>query len=204
MHSESIPASGFMLRLATMQDVDALNLVIEQSVRVLQASDYTPEQMNGALGHTLGLDTQLIRDSTYFVAASVAEPSRIAGCGGWSYRKTTFGSDHANERDVSVLDPAHDAAKIRAIFVHPDFARRGLGTLILQHCEEAAINAGFRSFEMGSTLTGVALYSLKGYDEQERIEVPLPNGCTLPIVRMTKLVDAKGAQLAPGLMPLRD
>src|SRR3954466_15581299 len=192
MHSESIPASGFVLRLATMQDLDALNLLIERSVRVLQASDYTPEQMDGALGHTLGLDTQLIRDSTYFVAAPVAEPTRIAGCGGWSYRKTTFGSDHANERDVSVLDPAHDAAKIRAIFVHPDFARRGLGTLILQHCEQAAMNAGFRSFEMGSTLTGLALYSLKGYREQERIAVPLPNGHTLPIVRMTKLAGVEG------------
>jgi len=193
MHSQSIPASGFVLRLATMQDLDALNLLIEQSVRGLQGSDYTPEQMEGALGHTLGVDTQLIRDSTYFVAVPVAEPSRLAGCGGWSYRRTTFGSDHANERDGSVLDPARDAAKIRAIFVHPDFARRGLGTVILQHCEQAAMNAGFRSFEMGSTLTGVALYSLKGYREQERIEVPLPNGHTLPIVRMTKRAGAEGA-----------
>ena len=88
------------------------------------------------------------------------------------------------------LDPQTDAAKIRAIFVHPDFARRGLGSLILTHCEQAAIAAGFRSFEMGSTLTGVPLYTLRGYREESRVDVPLPNGCVLPIVRMSKQANA--------------
>jgi GNAT superfamily N-acetyltransferase len=97
-----------------------------------------------------------------------------------------FGSDHALVREDAFLDPAHDAAKIRAIFVHPEWARRGLGTLILQHCEAAAIAAGFRCFEMGSTLTGVPLYRLRGYQECEHISVPLPNGETLPVIRMTK------------------
>jgi GNAT superfamily N-acetyltransferase len=108
------------------------------------------------------------------------------GCGGWSNRRTLFGSDHALVRENDFLDPARDAAKIRAIFVHPAWARRGLGSLILKHCEQAAIDAGFRRFEMGSTLTGVPLYTLKGYVEREHIAVPLPNGEVLPVIRMTK------------------
>ena len=110
----------------------------------------------------------------------------IAGCGGWSKRRTLFGADHGPGREPELLDPATDAAKVRAIFVHPDFARRGLGSLILATVENAAHEAGFRSFEMGSTLTGVPLYRLKGYTETERIAVPLANGEALPVVRMVK------------------
>ncbi|MDQ2926013.1 MAG: GNAT family N-acetyltransferase [Acidobacteriota bacterium] len=180
-------SSEFVLRIATHADVPALNLLIEQSVRGLQAGDYTQEQIEGALGHALGLDTQLIEDGTYFAAVPVDGPGRIAGCGGWSYRKTAFGSDHGPGRDMGPLDPATEAAKIRAIFVHPDYVRRGLGTMILGHCERAAQAAGFRAFEMGSTLTGVPLYTLQGYRETERIEVALPNGSALPILRMRKV-----------------
>jgi GNAT superfamily N-acetyltransferase len=187
MTNLSTPPSQFILHTATHADIPALNLLIEQSIRGLQTNDYTPEQIEGALNHALGLDTQLIDDATYFVASPISEPARIAGCGGWSFRKTTFGSDHCPGRDTGLLDPATDAAKIRAIFVHPDFARRGLGTMILQHCEQAAQAAGFQTFEMGSTLTGVPLYTLKGYREIERVEVPLPNGATLPVIRMRKL-----------------
>ncbi len=110
----------------------------------------------------------------------------LAGCGGWSKRRTLFGADHGPGREPELLDPATDAAKVRAIFVHPDFARRGLGSLILATVENAAHEAGFRSFEMGSTLTGVPLYRLKGYTETERIAVPLANGEALPVVRMVK------------------
>ncbi len=157
-------------------------------MRGLQAGDYTQAQIEGALGRVLGLDTQLIEDQTYFVAESWDNAGALAavGCGGWSYRKTLFGSDHGPGREAALLDPAVDAAKIRAIFVHPDWARRGVGSLILKHCEDAAVAAGFRCFEMGSTLTGVPLYSLKGYCEMERIAVPLPNGEALPMVRMRK------------------
>jgi GNAT superfamily N-acetyltransferase len=162
-------------------------MLIEQSVRRLQARDYTPAQIDGALGTALGVDTQLISDRTYFVAETSS--GIIVGCGGWSNRRTLFGSDHALVRENDFLDPARDAAKIRAIFVHPDHARRGIGSRILEHCEQAAIAAGFHCFEMGSTLTGVPLYRLKGYQEREHIAVPLPNGESLPVIRMTKTLD---------------
>ncbi len=179
---------AFTIREATTGDIPALHLLIELSVRGLQTDDYSPSQIDGALGHTLGLDTQLIEDRTYFVAEAVEQGGMIVGCGGWSNRKTLFGSDHGPNRESSFLDPATDAAKIRAIFVHPQWARRGLGTMILKHCEEAAQRAGFSMLEMGSTLTGVPLYTLKGYVAGERVEVPLPNGETLPVVHMVKVL----------------
>lgn len=178
-------ASAFRLRLAIEDDIPALHALIETSVRGLQAGDYTPAQIEGALGTVLGLDTQLIRDGTYFVAEAGAE-RRLVGCGGWSKRKTLFGADRGPGREPELLDPAADAAKVRAIFVHPDFARRGLGSLILAHVEAAAAAAGFLRYEMGSTLTGVPLYRLKGYVEVERIAVPLVNGEALPVVKMVK------------------
>jgi GNAT superfamily N-acetyltransferase len=176
------------LRLAQSPDIPALHRLIEASVRSLQAGDYAQAQIEGALGGVLGLDTQLIADQTYFIAEDRAGEGQAVtiGCGGWSYRKTLFGSDHGPEREASLLDPVTDAAKIRAIFVHPEWARRGIGSRILKHCEDAATAAGFRCFEMGSTLTGVPLYTLKGYCEIERIAVPLPNGEALPVVRMRK------------------
>jgi len=176
------------VRIADLGDVPVLNRLIESSVRGLQAGDYTPAQIEGALGTALGLDTQLLVDSTYFVAEIRTEAGDLiaVGCGGWSSRKTLFGSDHGPDRETALLDPATDAARIRAIFVHPEWARRGIGTLILKHCEEAAMAAGFHCFEMGSTLTGVPLYRLKGYVETGRIAVPLPNGEALPVIRMRK------------------
>lgn len=179
----------FRLRLATEDDIPSLRALIEASVRRLQASDYTPRQIEGALGTVLGIDTQLIRDRTYFVAEASHQSSRDlgpAGCGGWSKRRTLFGADAGPGREPELLDPATDAAKVRAIFVHPEFARRGLGSLILARVEEAAQAAGFRRFEMGSTLTGIPLYRLKGYVEIERIAVPLANGEVLPVVKMVK------------------
>jgi GNAT superfamily N-acetyltransferase len=136
----------------------------------------------------LGLDTQLIRDRTYFVAEAVESDGKLAlaGCGGWSKRKTLFGADRGPGREPELLDPATDAAKVRAIFVHPEFARKGLGSLILARVEAEAAAAGFRRFEMGSTLTGVPLYRLKGYLEVERIAVPLNNGETISVVKMVK------------------
>lgn len=180
--------SAFYVRLATDADVPALHALIEASVRVLQAGDYTPAQIEGALGTVLGLDTQLIKDQTYFAIEAVEASGRkvIAACGGWSKRKTLFGSDHAAIREPELLDPKTDAAKIRAFFVHPDWARRGLGTLLLETCENAAKAAGFTRFEMGSTLTGVPLYKLRGYQVIEPISVPLRNGESLPVIRMAK------------------
>jgi GNAT superfamily N-acetyltransferase len=188
-----IPSNDWQVRTARENDIPALHALIEASVRGLQAGDYTPAQIEGALGTVLGLDTQLIRDQTYFVVEMAptegsrgSEEQKFAGCGGWSKRKTLFGADRGPDREPDLLDPAIDAAKVRAIFVHPDFARRGFGSLILAHVEAAAQAAGFRRFEMGSTLTGVPLYHLKGYVEIERIAVLLHNGEALPIVRMIK------------------
>jgi N-acetylglutamate synthase-like GNAT family acetyltransferase len=178
---------NFSIRLASNADIPALHQLIETSVRTLQRNDYTPEQIEGALGTVLGLDTQLVADGTYFIAEARAACARIlAGCGGWSKRKTLFGSDHAQVREPELLDSKTDAAKIRAFFIHPDFARRGIGTKILEACESAARTAGFRRFEMGATLTGVPLYLARGYQILDRIEVPLCNGHTLPVVRMSK------------------
>lgn len=177
---------SFLIRLATRNDEDDLRRLIELSVRGLQKDDYTPAQIEGALGHALGLDTQLIDDGTYFIAHPASNPSLIIGCGGWSFRKTLYGSDHGPHRHAGLLDPATEPAKIRAIFVHPDWSRRGLGTFILKHCEDAAERSGFRTLEMGSTLTGVPLYTLKGYVRCEDVAIPLPNGEVLPVVHMVK------------------
>jgi len=149
---------------------------------------YTPTQLDAALGTWLGLDTQLIADATYFVveaSGSVGAPV-LVGCGGWSKRKTPYGSDDRPGREDTLLDPNHDAAKIRAFFVHPDWARRGIGRMLLEVCEEAARAAGFTQFELGATLSGIPLYERYGYVPHERVDLPLANGEVLPIVKMTK------------------
>ena len=175
------------VRQAVLPDVPALQSLIRESVLGLQAADYTPEQLQLALERVFGVDTQLIEDGTYFVAEAAVDGEQVvAGCGGWSKRKTLFGSDHCAGREDVLLDPQRDAAKIRAFFVHPDWARRGVGSRILEHCEAAAAAAGFRRLEMGATLTGVPLYLARGYVEGERRQVPLVPGLSLPIVHMEK------------------
>ena len=175
------------LRQAVPSDIPALQHLIRASVLGLQAADYSPEQLEQALERVFGVDTQLITDGTYFVAEAQVDDGRvIAGCGGWSKRKTLYGSDHCDGREDALLDPDHDAAKIRAFFVHPAWARRGIGSKILEACEGAAARAGFRRFEMGATLTGVPLYLARGYVEGEHREVPLRPGFSLPIVHMEK------------------
>lgn len=175
------------LRLATLADVPSLTNLIELSVRGLQAHDYSPTQIELALKHVYGVDTQLIADGTYFAVETIwGDVPLLAGGGGWSKRKTLFGGDAWNAREDSLLDPRRDAAKIRAFFVHPDWARHGIGTMILDACEAAARAAGFKRCEMGATLTGAPFYRKKGYEEREAVEVPLPGGVSLPIVRMGK------------------
>jgi len=171
------------IRLAGVEDIPVLRELIEASVRGLQAGDYTAGQIEGALKSVYGVDSQLIADGTYFVAE---EGSEVVGCGGWSKRKTLFGGDHYSGRVDDLLEPKRDAAKIRAFFVHPDRARRGIGGMILEACEEAAKAAGFTRLEMGATLSGVPFYKAKGYESLERIEVPLGDGETMAVVRMGK------------------
>jgi len=177
----------FYLRVATAADVAGIRRLIDASVRGLQAGDYSAAQIDGALATVFTVDSQLIADGTYFVA--IADGGELAGCGGWSYRKTLYGGDHQMEEMAPErLDPSVDAAKIRAIFVHPKFARMGLGSLILEAAEGGALAAGFRRFEMGSTLTGVTLYALKGYREMGRLRVPVGGGEAIAVVRMVKEV----------------
>lgn len=173
------------LRQAVPADVPALRVLIDASVRGLQAADYTPNQIEGALQSVYGVDSQLIADGTYFVVEAGDNPA-IVGCGGWSGRKTLFGGDHWTGREDAFLDPRQDAAKIRAFFVHPDWVRRGIGSMILDACESAAVAAGFTRFEMGATLTGVPLYRARGYVSLEHFDVALKNGETLAVIRMEK------------------
>jgi len=166
-----------------MADLPALGPLIAASARELSRGDYTPEQVEGALRGAFGTDTQLIRDGSYFV---IEAEGRLAGCGGWSRRRTLFGSDARAGRDATELDPARDAAKIRAFFIHPDFARRGLGSAMLERCEQDAIAHGFSSFELMGTLPGVRLYAARGYHAGERIEWPLGDGLSIPFIPMRK------------------
>jgi GNAT superfamily N-acetyltransferase len=192
------------IRHAVSGDVPVLRALIDASVRGLQTRDYTSTQIESALATVYGVDTQLIADGTYFVTEEVpsvedvsvvagnspAQPPvstpLVIGCGGWSKRKTLFGGDQWTGREAALLDPQHDAAKIRAFFIHPLWVRRGIGSMILEACENAALAAGFTRFEMGATLTGVPLYRARGYVALENLEVPLANGEALPIVRMEK------------------
>jgi GNAT superfamily N-acetyltransferase len=178
--SARVPAS---VRPATLEDVALLRDLIEASVNGLQREDYSEAQRLGAVGSVFGVDPVLIQDGTYFVAEA---ESRIVACGGWSRRATPFGSDRSPARDDSLLDPQKDAARIRALFVHPSFARMGLGTMILQACETAARNAGFHRAELTATLTGTRLFRVHGYAPGEEIQIRLENGETLPVLRMTK------------------
>jgi GNAT superfamily N-acetyltransferase len=171
------------LRLACDSDIPALEALIELSVRELQAADYSTAQMDGALGSVFGVDRQLIRDQTYFVAE---KDGALIACGGWSKRESLFGSDAARAAEDALLDPRQDAARIRAFFVRPEHARHGLGRAILLACEGAIRTARFRSIELVATLPGVPFYRAFDYEAGERYEVPLVNGLSLPVVRMSK------------------
>lgn len=182
----NLPTTSLTIRPATMQDLPLLQELIRQSVWKLQANDYTDAQREAANRLVYGVDTQLVRDGTYY---AVELDGQIVACGGWSRRRTLFGGDqHAPTREPALLDPATEAAKIRAFFVRPGWERRGIGSALLRFCEDAALAEGFRELEMGSTLTGVALYSVHGYREVERIDVPLDGGISMIVVRMAKMI----------------
>ena len=179
----------FTIRTAVLEDIRALGILIPESVRALQAGSYTAEQIEGALGTVFGVDTQLIRDGTYFVAEADSEAdSKIVGCGGWSRRRTLFGSDSVSIKDDQWLDPSSEPARIRAFFVHPGWARRGIGSAIMRRCEAAAREMGFSRLELAATLVGVPLYHAHGFESVEQIDVPLSNGHSIPVVRMAKSI----------------
>jgi GNAT superfamily N-acetyltransferase len=171
------------IRLATFEDVPLLNQLIGLSVRGLSTDYYTPNQIESAIKYIFGVDTQLVIDGTYYIAEI---NNSIVGCGGWSKRNTLYGGDQHKEIEDPLLDPEQDAARIRAFFVHPAYARQGVGRHIINVCETAAKSNGFTSFELGATLPGVPLYLAMGYEVIERIDAPLPDGELLGIMKMRK------------------
>jgi GNAT superfamily N-acetyltransferase len=174
-----------MIRLATLTDIPELQQLIALSARGLSSGYYTAGQIESAIRYVFGVDTQLIADGTYYI---FEKENTIAGCGGWSKRNTLYGGDQHKEVEDPLLDPARDAARIRAFFVHPRYARQGIGSRIIGVCESAAQENGFTRFELGATLPGVPLYTAMGYQPQERIDEVLPDGEVLGIVRMRKSV----------------
>jgi GNAT superfamily N-acetyltransferase len=188
------------LRQATLDDVPALESLIARSARGLSTADYRPAQVEGALRGAFGVDTQLVNDQTYFVAEArqrrglpqkstvplPEEAGAIVGCGGWSFRSTLFGSDARGGRDSSLLDPKTQAAKIRAFFVDPSWARRGIGTLLLERCEDEARARGFCEVELMATLPGVKLYAVRGYVGAEMVRYEVGEGESIEFIPMRK------------------
>ena len=173
-----------VLRIARERDIPAVAALIPLSVRALQAADYSTAQMDAALGPVFCVDRELIRDGTYFV---VERSGELVGCGGWSSRRSLFGGDAGRAAGESaLLDPAHDSARIRAFYVHPDWARHGIGRQIMIACERAISQARFRSIELVATLAGERLYAAFSFTAVERYEIPLASDLRLPVVRMTK------------------
>lgn len=172
----------FRHRLAAEADMPMLEGLMHDAIRGLLPQFLSPEKVEASF-HVMGVDSQLIADGTYFV---MEEDGRLAGCGGWSRRATLFGHNHTAGRDARLLDPAFEPARIRAMYTHPGFARRGVGRHILALCETAARDAGFVRAELGATAGGEPLYRACGYTEIERIDVPTPGGIAVPITRMGK------------------
>jgi len=175
------------LRKATLGDIPLLEALIARAARGLSRQDYRPQQVEGALQGAFGVDSQLVKDQTYFVAD---QEGRMVGGGGWSYRATLFGGDARSQRDSSLLDPATQAAKIRAFFVDPDHARRGIGSLLLERCEQEARAHGFAAVELMATLPGVKLYAARGYRGMPMVRHEVGMGESIEFVPMQKsLVD---------------
>lgn len=174
---------NIVIRRATKEDLPALEHLISDSVRRLSKGYYSEQQIESALTNIFGVDTQLIVDGTYFVAETAGQ---IAGCGGWSMRKTLFGGDQTKAGEDALLDPEIEPARIRAFFVHPGWARKGIGSRILDACEEAAHKAGFVMLELVATLPGEPFYKALGFAVTERIEISMPGEMVLPAVRMKK------------------
>jgi GNAT superfamily N-acetyltransferase len=175
------------LRTALMTDCSSIETLIAGSIRKLGALDYSADQIESALTSAFGLDTQLITDQTYFMVESGRLP---IACGGWSFRETLFGSDAEQNRDSQRINPSSGAAKIRAFFVDPDFARMGIGSMIMVHCEQEALRAGFRKLELMATLSGIKLYEHHGFVAGEPIQYSLGDRLTIEFVPMFKQLSA--------------
>ncbi|MEO5700575.1 MAG: GNAT family N-acetyltransferase [Casimicrobiaceae bacterium] len=180
------PASlplDYQLRLAVAADQPALEGLIARAAHALSVGDYSTAQIDGALQGSFGVDSQLVRDGTYFVVEAAGE---IVACGGWSRRHTLFGGDARANRSAALLDPKCDSARIRAFFVAPEHARRGVGTLLLRHCEAVARAEGFTSLALVATLPGMRLYARHGFLQTGTLEHCLAEGLTITFVPMSK------------------
>lgn len=171
-------------RLARRDDVPSLKPLMHAAIGELLKPFLPPDAVEASFA-IMGLDTQLIDDGTYFVIES---SGRIAGCGGWSRRATLFGGDHSAGRDTALLDPAKDAARVRAMYTHPEFTRRGVGRLVLSLCEVAAAREGFARVELAATLAGEPLYRACGYSDIEAFTAATPSGVRVPLIRMGKKI----------------
>jgi GNAT superfamily N-acetyltransferase len=183
----------FHLRVAEPSDVSAIAELIERSVRGLSRGFYSDGQVASALRHVFGVDSQLIADGSYYV---VEHGDALVAAGGWSGRQTLFGGDQMKSLHDTPVDPATNAARIRAFFVDPEWARRGLGRRLYEACERAAAAAGFLAFELVATMPGVPLYRALGFEMLERFVVPMPDGSELPVARMSRRItsDAMAAR----------
>ena len=178
--------ANFSHRLATLNDLPELTALMDASIRTLVGAYLDAARVEASFDF-MGVDTQLIEDSTYFV---VQCENRIVGCGGWSRRATLFGGDHTHGRDARLLDPATEPARVRAMYTHPDFVRRGIGRLVLALCQTAAARDGFRSIELVATVAGEPLYRACGFAVIERIDVPTTRSLSVPCARMAKRIEA--------------
>ena len=174
------------LRVATVDDVPALRALIDISARGLSTGFYSPEQIEAAVEHVFGVDTQLIEDGSYFV---IEGPDSLVAAGGWSARRTLYGSDRMKAGPDPRLDPSTDPARIRAFFVHPDWARRGLAGRLYSACARAAYEAGFRELELMATRPGEPFYLSLGFAVVERVVTPLPGGVDVPFTRMRRALE---------------
>jgi GNAT superfamily N-acetyltransferase len=175
--------SIFTDRIATLDDLEALHVLMGRAIAQLQSDYLSPEQVV-ASAKVMGLDTQLVRDGTYFI---IERDGHMAGCGGWSFRATLYGGDDSVvAREPARLDPATDAAKVRAMYTDPDFVRQGIGARILALCEEAARRAGFKRVELMGTAAGVPLYSAQGYLPSAEQEFARVGDVAIPLLRMEK------------------
>lgn len=181
------------LRIATTDDVPPLNALIAVSARELSAGFYTPQQIEALLTYVFGVDTQLISDGTYFVVDGENEADGPVAAGGWSARRTLYGGDQAKEGEDTRLDPSVEPARIRAFFVHPRWARRGLGRRLYAECERAALAEGFRTFELMATLPGEPLYAALGFSPVERVVVRLGVDVDVPLVKMQRRIGQKNS-----------
>jgi GNAT superfamily N-acetyltransferase len=177
----------YSLRIATGNDKPGLTALIEASIRVLGGQFYDSDQVESSLVHLFGVDSTMIGDGSYFLVEAAS--GEMAGAGGWSFRKTPFGGDAATGiRDRARRKPGRDAAIIRAFYVHPEHARKGVGGMLIRAGEEAATAMGFDRFELVATLSGIAFYRAMGYSPMEPVPVELPDGTVIDCLRMQKRI----------------